>query len=340
MRRRSAAPPSPWRLAEHADLAGGRADDVEQQSHRRGLAGAVRADHAEDHARGGCRGRCRAGQGSSRSAWSGRASRRRRWIRSWPGPSKRRVTTDATVSAPSVGVGSTVPRRIGVLVRVSWSLVGARCAPRRRDTAERLVGGVEHPGVGVEAVGVELEHGPGHPPKRRRTRKRRAQRARQLIAQEQWSETVDGDDQGPHLGIGGCLASSRRRRRRRASPPCRGRGDRRAGCLPRCRRPASSRSSRCRRGSARGRRATPGSWRRPRAPRLPGLLADELRREPLVARLPQGLLRPEVVNDEGRAHAGVGGDIAHARAGEPLRAEPGDRRVPNASRRRLVLERD
>ncbi len=245
--------------------------------------------------------------------------------------------TDATVSAPSVGVVSTVPWRIGVLIRVSWSLVGARCAPRRRDTAERLIGGVEHPGVGVEAVCVELEHGPGHPPKRRRTRERRAHRARQLIAQEQWSKTVDGDDQGPHLGIGGVThravgdAGIEHRGRvvheaiEEPVASCRAVGQHRREVVDVDTEALGVVEPLPDRGGDLGRRDL-------------GLLADELRREPLVARLPQGLLRPEVMDHEGRADARVGGDLPNTGAVVPLRAESRDRRVPDPGRRRRVLE--
>ena len=114
--------------------------------------------------RWGCRGRCPAGRG--RTVALGQAARRDGGGgfvhgRVLPGS---RVTTDATISAPSVGVGPTVPGRIGVLVRVSRSLVGARSAPvegsplaprrSRRAFGSRREGAI---GQHREVVDVDLE---------------------------------------------------------------------------------------------------------------------------------------------------------------------------------------
>ncbi len=69
------------------------------------------------------------------------------------------------------------------------------------------------------------------------------------------------------------------------------------------------------------------------------LTSRDHREHVLVARAPQALLRPEVVQDQRGAHAGVRGDGPQADA-EALRAEPADRGVPDAGAGGRVVGRD
>ena len=185
-----------------------------------------------------------------------------------------------------------VGRRVGVLLRRSGGMRATGAVGRRSSSRRVGLGRRRASAIGVQAVRVELERRHGHPAQGGGGVERRAQRARELVAQQQRREALDrvmstarssGSVDGrmvPSSTPASSIAASRRAGGRTAVP------------RPRCRRRACSRRSRCRRGSGPGRRATRGWSTRPPgrrgAPSRP-----QLRDQPVVAGVRNSAFEPK-----------------------------------------------
>src|SRR5690606_5605992 len=81
-----------------------------------------------------------------------------------------------------------------------WSLLLLLCGGAAH-LREGAAGGVEHPGVAVEAVRVQLERGDREAREHARVEQASAERALEVAAQQHGGEALQGDEQGAGLGV-------------------------------------------------------------------------------------------------------------------------------------------